>query len=168
MGTDLYGCMGVTEVAITVVPAATPPSITWGDMVLTSTAANTYQWYLDGEEIPEATEQTLVPAVNGDYSVLTTDANGCTAESEPFYFGSVGMQDTSLGSMRVYPQPAKGTLHIAGVRVGAPYRLLDAQGRVVLQGTFQTSTVTVDIRELAPGMHVLEAGNEAPVRVVVE
>ncbi|MCB0769943.1 MAG: PKD domain-containing protein [Flavobacteriales bacterium] len=167
-GTDLYGCTGVAEVAITVVPAATPPSITWGDMALTSTAATSYQWYLDGEEIPGATEQTLVPAMNGDYSMLATDANGCTAESEPFYFGSVGMQEASDGGMRVYPQPAKGVLYLAGARVGAPYRLLDAQGRVVLQGMFQTTTATVDIRELAPGMHVLEAGNEAPLRVVVE
>ncbi len=170
VGTDLYGCIGEATINVVVVPAATTPLITWDDMVLSSTVGDSYQWYLQGEALIGATQQTWIPAMNGNYTVMITDVNGCTAVSEGYYFGSVGIQVPVSETLRVYPQPAKGALNVTGAHAGDGYRMLDAQGRIVRSGIFHGPTVTVDIRDLAAGMHILEVGTEAVVRlqVVVE
>ena len=167
VGTDLYGCTGEAVVEVDVVPAATVPEISWADMVLSCTEASSYQWYLEGEPITEATEQTWTPVVNGNYSVAITDPNSCTAVSEPYYFGTGGMDAHSRSDVRMYPQPAKGTLHVSGVTNGTAYRLIDAQGRVVVQGTLQGANASIDIRSLVAGMHVLELGGADAQRVPV-
>lgn len=158
-GTDQYGCMGETTVSIDVVPPATTPVITWEDMTLASTAAAGYQWYLEGVAITGATTQLWTPAANGNYTVAITDANGCTATSDVYFFGTLGMQSAAQEAVRVYPQPARGTLNVTGVLAGMPYRLFDAQGRSVLAGTFTAGTA-IDVRTLPPGLHVLEVGVE--------
>lgn len=53
-----------------------------GSTLLTSTAANVYQWNLDGNPIPDADEMTYLATVGGDYSVTTTSAAGCVRTSE--------------------------------------------------------------------------------------
>ena len=42
------------------------PEITWTDLELVSTAAITYQWYVDGNAIDGANNQTWVPVINGN------------------------------------------------------------------------------------------------------
>ena len=151
--------MGETTVSIDVVPPATTPVITWEDMTLASTAAAGYQWYLEGVAITGATTQLWTPAANGNYTVAITDANGCTATSDVYFFGTLGVQSGAQEAVRVYPQPARGTLNVTGVLAGMPYRLFDAQGRSVLAGTFAAGTA-IDVRTLPPGLHVLEVGVE--------
>lgn len=53
---------------------------------LESTEGPSYQWFFDGEEISGATNQTVTPVNNGDYTVVITDEYGCTAASAPFTF----------------------------------------------------------------------------------
>lgn len=48
-----------------------------GDTTLSAISGITYQWYKDNDEIPTATEQTLVTNEPGNYSV-TVDLGGCT------------------------------------------------------------------------------------------
>jgi hypothetical protein len=71
---------------------------------LQSTAANTYQWYLNGNLIPGETNQEIVATQNGSYSVEISDLNGCNATSSPFLFASVGKQNEATFA-NVYLQP---------------------------------------------------------------
>ncbi|MCB9163523.1 MAG: T9SS type A sorting domain-containing protein [Flavobacteriales bacterium] len=57
----------------------------------------------------------------------------------------------------MFPQPARGLLHVVGVKVGSSYRLLDAQGRLVRSGIILASRTDLDLRGLASGVHVFEA-----------
>ena len=156
-GTDQYGCIGESSVIITVVPAATTPTITWADMVLSTGPASSYQWYLDGEALEEGIQQTWSPTSNGVYVVATTDDNGCSAISDTYYFGSVDVAVVEHEAPRVFPQPARGLLHVVGVKAGSSYRLLDAQGRLVRSGIILASRTDLDLRGLASGVHVFEA-----------
>ena len=90
--------------------------------------------------------------------------------SEPDFVGIVGVDGHSRSDVRVYPQPATGTLHVSGVTNGKAYRLLDARGWVVVRGILHSANSSIDIRSLDPGMHVLElSGDDAQrVPVVVE
>lgn len=154
-GTDAFGCVGQSVVSITVVPAPATPTITWGDMVLSTGEAATYQWFLDGVALPDATAQTLEPIGNGTYTVVVTDANGCTATSAAYFFGTTGLTDRGAAHLTVVPQPANDVLQVRGAPEGARYRLLDAQGRTVAEGTVEPRTPDIAVRHLAVGMHTL-------------
>jgi membrane carboxypeptidase/penicillin-binding protein PbpC len=86
-GTQVYtasatnDCGTSTEdVTVTVnIPAV--PEVTDNGLVLSSSAAASYQWYFEGDLIDDATEQQYIPMEEGNYTVETVDANGCTAVS---------------------------------------------------------------------------------------
>jgi gliding motility-associated-like protein len=42
-------------------------------------AAATYQWYRNGTAIPGATTDNYIAKTEGDYTVITTNANGCSS-----------------------------------------------------------------------------------------
>lgn len=170
-GTDAYGCVGLATVAIEVVAPADVPAISWADMVLTSTLAETYVWYLDGEVIPGATARTVEPTVNGSYVVAITDANGCGATSEPYVFASVGVQEDAASAVRIYPQPAREQFVVEGAALGAAYRLVDGRGRVVLTGRITDTKHVLSLRGMAAGVYGLQlhgSGVAQHITVVVE
>lgn len=154
-GTDAFGCTGQSTVNITVVPPPATPVITWGDMVLSTEEAAAHQWYLDGAPLPDATERTLEPIANGTYTVTVTDANGCTATSAPYFFGSTGVNDAQSARITMVPQPASDVLQVRGALAGTRFRLLDAQGRTVADGRIGSSLQDIVVRHLAAGMHTL-------------
>ncbi|WP_139205883.1 gliding motility-associated C-terminal domain-containing protein [Pedobacter sp. ok626] len=84
--TNLSGCSSPVSNEITLTVNALPvkPGITGtaviceGDMaVLTSAIANGYQWYFNGTAIPGATGKTYDAKLAGNYTVITTNSNGC-------------------------------------------------------------------------------------------
>ncbi len=56
-----------------------------GDTLFAS-EAKSYQWFLYGKKIPNATAQYYVPRIKGKYMVSTKSRFNCTAFSEPFFF----------------------------------------------------------------------------------
>lgn len=166
-GTDGFGCQNSTTVTIEVNPPPPAPTATNTGMTVTSTPANGYQWYLNGDPIVGATSQSWSPLVNGNYSVVITDANGCQSQSLPVYFGTVGLVDAAAAGLRIYPQPADEELIVAGLAGVTPARMLDAAGRVMWQGTLQPGNAPIDLRALGAGHYVLELGATDIIRVAV-
>ncbi|HEX9459664.1 MAG TPA: hypothetical protein VGA84_10995, partial [Thermoanaerobaculia bacterium] len=84
------GCSG-TSATTTVTLTATPsPTITpsgpttfcsGGSVTLTSSAAATFQWLLNGVAINGANGQSFSASVSGSYSVTVTNGGGCTGTS---------------------------------------------------------------------------------------
>ena len=64
------------------------PEISLEGESLVSTPASTYQWYLNGAIIDEATGQSIVPGESGAYTVEVSYFNSCQYVSEPFHFTS--------------------------------------------------------------------------------
>ena len=84
IATDRYGCLSQSNVTITVNNPSTaitpngPTSFCSGGSVdLTAGAASSYSWS-NG-----ATTQTITVNANGNFTVVSTDGNGCTATSAP-------------------------------------------------------------------------------------
>ena len=72
----------------TILPAPARPSITAAgplvfckddSVVLRVGAAATYQWYRNGAALPGATTDNYIAKTEGDYTVITTNANGCSS-----------------------------------------------------------------------------------------
>ena len=169
IGTDFYGCVNDTTVMITVQPPPPAPTVTNTGMQVSSTSAEGYQWYFNGDAIPGATQQNWTPLVNGNYSVVITDANGCESQSLPVYFGTVGLDENTERALNIYPQPADDEFTVTNVRAGSVLRLFDASGRVVTTARANAKgLVRVDVGTLATGSYLLEVhdGN-SPQRMTV-
>ncbi len=164
-GTDFYGCVNDTTVTITVEPPPPAPTVTNTGMQVSSTAASSYQWYLNGDLIPDATAQDWSPVVNGNYSVVITDENGCESQSLPVYFGTVGLLEEGVDVLRVYPQPADDELVIVNVKSDARLSMIDAAGRVVLATRARSNGPTrLDVSSLIPGSYLLEVRTSGSVQ----
>ena len=107
-------CSATASVSINVYPEPAVPVVTQIGEELNSTAAVSYQWYLDGSEIAGATNQNYSPVEDGIYTVLTTDANGCTALSDDFSYIGSGISDDLNGELKAYPNPTTGMVYVEG------------------------------------------------------
>jgi PKD repeat protein len=85
------------------------PTINFVGVDLVSSAAFGYQWFLNGNLIPGANNQSYFPSSNGNYTVTITNVNGCTSTSAPFAFVNVGLERVDAQStFSVQPNPTSG------------------------------------------------------------
>lgn len=104
-GTDINGCVDTDQISITVNNLPNPV-ITNGTGVIQTGTFATYQWYVNGNGIVGAESQTYDPIIDGTYTVVVTDANGCEAESAPFVYSSLGISENILeGNVTIAPNP---------------------------------------------------------------
>ena len=108
-GTDGNGCTSSDTIVVALFPPPSVPIISRNVGVLTSTAAVTYQWYFNSVLIPGATNQSYTPTQNGNYYVVTTDANGCQSYSSTYAMADVGMPELSTSNLiNLFPNPNNG------------------------------------------------------------
>jgi hypothetical protein len=131
-----------------------------------------FQWQEGGSDIPDGTTDTLVPPANGSYTVIVTDANGCSNTSEAFLVDNVGIADQAAFFFSVSPNPASTafTVTYTGELV---FDLYDAQGkRVGLQPQMQNAhTLLFAVGTLSDGVYLLRAsGGDRTIveRIVVK
>ncbi|MCB0395888.1 MAG: S8 family serine peptidase [Flavobacteriales bacterium] len=93
-------------------PAQPVITLAGGDLT-TIPGYTSYQWYLNGNPIGGATNDTYTPVQNGDYTVEVTDANGCTSVSDPFVITAVDQLSAEQQRLNIYPNPANGAFHVA-------------------------------------------------------
>lgn len=107
--TITYTYSGITaEFDVTVTPPLPTEVITQNDAVLSvGTGYDTYQWYLNGSPIPDATGYMLVAEVSGAYTVSYTQ-NNCTATSQTVQYLISGLNPTFNDDVQIsiYPNPA--------------------------------------------------------------
>ena len=89
------------------------PTITQNQNLLTaSPAATSYQWILNGNVQSGDTSRTFTMTKSGNYTVITSDQNGCTAGSISYAFTYVnGISEIGQGlDIKLYPNPAQDNL----------------------------------------------------------
>jgi len=98
-----------------------------------------------------------------DFMETLTDQNFVSAEkfSDPFVYGTVGINDLDLVQMGIYPNPVvdQATVVLSEVFEGqsTTIRLLDVTGKTIWSDQVNTSNYTFDRGQLAAGTYVLEA-----------
>ncbi len=159
--TDANGCQSVASVMITQ-PAQ--PNIQVSavfDQLYSSLSGTAYQWYLDGNPIPNANSISVTATQNGVYHVVVTTAAGCDYASANFTFTSFGTHEHLL-SYSIYPNPTIGNLHVslnAGNDGALSIQLVDMLGRSVFQTTLGmqgTTSLEVPMQHLSNGIYLLE------------
>ena len=108
------GCSSTSEEIVVSVFEVTIPTIEVNDNILSSSTANSYQWYMDGTAITDATSATYEALETGAYQVETTDINGCIATSLATNVITSSVQSIpSLANFYLYPNPVTDLLSIS-------------------------------------------------------
>jgi hypothetical protein len=167
---NINGCDSVIELTLAFYPL---PVISRSGDVLTSTAANSYQWYLDGAAIEGETNQTHTCTQNGDYYVEITDENGCTAQSAVETVTDVGIAQWKIenGELKVYPNPTRGEIRLTNLDFRLTIddiAIYDVVGQLLQSKIVNLqSEIVLDVSHLAKGMYYLKVNNKV-VKVVKE
>jgi hypothetical protein len=157
--TNGNGCSATSAATtVTINPLPTPPTITINGNTLQSSAATGNQWYIVGNPNSVGNGQTHNPAQDGNYFIVYTDGNGCTATSDTVFIDITGItEDFAKQGIAIYPNPATDNVTIAinANKAGAVYAVYDQLGRNVLSGKLTDENTTVNLNGLAPGMYML-------------
>lgn len=156
------------------VAAATPVGITSNPVngvictgnsaSLTASGGPTFLWSPAGS-LSSATAQnvTATPASTQVYTVVGTDANGCsnTATFTVTVQSCAGLEETSFGDFELYPNPANQelTLNFGELKGVQTVSILDLAGRTVLSMT--GTSATIDVSSLESGKYFLMITHEA-------
>jgi hypothetical protein len=88
------------------------PVITQNGNVLTSSPALTYQWQLNGINIPGATHQNDTIMQSGLYTMIITNENGCSAQSSIDASYVVGINETGNASITISQSTSDATITV--------------------------------------------------------
>jgi hypothetical protein len=117
-------------------------------------------WYLDGIAIENSTNLTSIqPEVQGNYSVIVENLDGCSATSPNYPFIFVGIDETSSDlKFSLFPQPwNNGPLYLEGVLDPAQVSILDISGRIVFSSFLQGDQLQqCQIPTLSAGMYFIK------------
>jgi hypothetical protein len=151
--TSAQGCTATTNsISTSVLQRPSPVIGQNGNELTVSPAAASYQWYLNGSAISGATSQTITISQGGDYSVVVTGSNGCTATA---YHSAVFRVNTSFIAYQAYPNPVTADLRLAyTLKEGGQvtFTIMDDQGR---------QKMVIPVGNQAPGDHQYTIRNAA-------
>ncbi len=148
-------CADSDELVITVNPIP-DITITQNGDAMTAPIGATWQWYFNGNIIDGATDQTYTATEPGYYFVETTNAEGCTQESQVVFVLSV-LEHGSISAV-LFPNPMEtsATLQLVGLNGVYDATLLNLQGQIVRSYASQTThMLAIEKGSLAAGHYYL-------------
>lgn len=133
----------------------------------------TYQWYLNDTLIAGATNNTLIPLVDGNYTVQVTDSNGCYKISTPYNHISVGIEETQQLHTVVFPNPFNESTTILfnknfnGEYDLLVYNIIGAEAKRINKIT--GNKITINKKDIGKGMFLAYLiHNQTGKRVFIE
>lgn len=157
------GCANTTRTAVTA-GTAPVPVITLNGNVLNSSIASGNQWYLEGNPIVGAVNQSYSPTASGNYKVVVKDAFNCSTESNviPYAVTSVPNVDPAEIGLKVYPNPSDGefiTEFTVRTKATLSVSIVNAVGQKVYENIYPDFVgkfnKTIEARNLASGVYLL-------------
>ncbi len=164
---------------VTIHEALPIPVITQEGDSLIAPEGYVYQWFVDGEELIDATNYWITIPKTGEYEVIIKDDKACSQSSDPFYAIALGEEANSLNhnntSLQISPNPAQDylTIHFQQNRLTAPsitWQIYNTKGQALAiqqQACATDCTFLISINELnlSSGIYFLKVINEEKVFV---
>ena len=153
---DSNGCQNSDNALVIVFDLPPVPEIYQNGGTLTTIAGYDYQWQLNGNNIADATSLSFTPGGNGNYSVIITDTNGCSNQSDVFVY-SLGMKKRLPNWLKVYPNPSAGNIYLEVDQTvsGAEVFLSDISGKILMQSQIEKTRTELDLSLYAEGFYFL-------------
>ncbi len=153
--TSSAGCDSIVTLTLVVNSLPVPVVLRNNDTLSTQVYAS-YQWLLNNAPLSGATNPTLLLPANGNYSVLVTDANGCSATSAILNVTSVGLSEVNdVFDLKLYPNPNQGEFILEFTDdISRTVQITDALGRTIFDETVQHQKV-IDLYQPAAGVYFI-------------
>lgn len=146
-----YGKAHALDLILNMV-TATPPTISiTGSMQVSSSTAQQYQWYLNGEPIENQNGQDLIIyETTGTYQVQIVGEGGCYAISDPMVV-TLGLEENT-SEFGIYPNPATNNVTVTSNELIENISIIDKSGKTV---RFLNNGITFDISQLESGSYII-------------
>jgi hypothetical protein len=148
-------CSAQDSVNVMVNPLPPTPVINQSGDTLFSSAVTGNQWYRNSGILPGATGNFIIPQQNGSYQVQITDENGCTSSLSAEVEVTITSLEEYLNSIRIFPNPGSGILHIEGVSSNSDnltISIFDFKGSRVMYRQFSNA---IDLSAYSNGIYCL-------------
>jgi hypothetical protein len=160
---DLISFLGL-ELEFVVLPDPAL-SISLSGNQLTANAGNAWQWFLNGVEIPGATEQVYSAITEGYYQVEASFDANCIVLSDSFQVNTTGIASSIRHDLKLGPNPCHDELRIEGKESiqNSAYEIISIDGQLMVKGRLMQNALNVS--SLPSGQYALRLieGNLDPV-----
>ncbi len=156
--TNLFGTHQWSDSVSVVAPVTIQNNGT--DLFISNNFSN-YQWYLNGNAIPNETSNIYTPLFNGSYSISYEDSSGCIITTSDLSF-IIGIEDIIINEkIRLFPNPNTGQFTIEkpiGLNKEVKVELLDAASKLILEKVIPIGKqkVEIDITNYSRGIYYLQ------------
>ena len=153
-----HGKVHALDALLEKTPPATPTVTSdWGTMV-SSSASSGYQWYLDGDIlVGETNQDLLVSPPYGSYQVEITNAEGCTALSDPFVL-TLSLDEDENDQIFAFPNPTNALITVSAETPVYSAQLISIDGSKI--DLTQVSAGTYSLENIAKGTYTLVVDTE--------
>jgi hypothetical protein len=100
------------------------------------------------------TSTALIP-YDENHNVIVSDANGCEVTNDANFF-FLNLEESSLYSPKIYPNPASEFITIENAALGSAVRIYDMTGRVVLNEITTSQQTQLDLIQLEQGNYIVK------------
>lgn len=170
--TNAVGCDSTATLVLTINAIPTATATDNGDGTATASAGSSYQWIdcATNTAISGATQQTFAPDVTGQYSVVVTNASGCSDTSSCITVNAAKINELSNLNIQVNPNPSTGMFNLTvNSSVNGQITISDATGRVIGKQTINGVSSVIDLTNSVTGIYyfTIQIGeSEKVVRVI--
>jgi hypothetical protein len=170
--TNAVGCDSTATLVLTINAIPTATASDNGDGTATASAGSSYQWIdcATNTAISGATQQTFAPDVTGQYSVVVTNASGCSDTSSCITVNAANINELSNLYIQVNPNPSTGLFNLtANSAVNGLITITDATGRIIGKQTINGVSSVIDLTNSVTGIYyfTIHVGeSEKVVRVI--
>jgi hypothetical protein len=109
---------------------------------------------MDGDTIPGAMQSSWIALTDGFYSVLVTDANGCSASSDTVQMVGVKLHELRPEQTQFWPNPVRDFLYMNKL-AGEESAVVVYNSMGQIQKNIRISDSIVDVSGLTPGIYFL-------------
>ncbi len=165
------GCQSVTSDAVTITRVTSEATVSMDGNLLIASVGESYQWFLNGEEIQGATRQILEInfAEFGAYAVEVTTGS-CFSRSADFVYLVTEVEPKIENTFLVAPNPVDHILIIKNnYRNVIPMRIEDALGRELLFKSVPTGESQLDVSFILSGIYyVIAETSDKPIVIKIQ
>lgn len=163
-----------TSTAIVTINTAAHPTISAsGTTLSTDVIAASFQWYLNGNVIANATSSNYTVTQNGHYTVTVF---GCSDTSAVYNFNTIGIKESIVNnSFTIYPNPATNQitikfdayapLHFATAKQDILIEINNELGQHLKKAIFKQlligkNEMAIDVADLPNGVYFIQIQNQ--------